>query len=200
MTDNRPSGFRVLSFIFHASYSGRIALDGFGIVEKSFLTSRLGLESSAEQLPVLTRLLHRSIKRFHPAIVVLGVSRFDTPASRVLRVQAKKVLKALHVPVVTRSISKGYALLRDRVRGTGRYELARAIVEGFLPELRPELLHTRASERRMRNLWHVIAIALRELVVRSPRAAAALAQPIAFRMENFRRLLLRSELRHSPNV
>ncbi len=148
MTDLRPSGFCVLSFVFHASYSARIALDGFGVVEKSFLASRLGLSSPTIQAVTLKRLLCRSVRRFRPAVVVLGVSTPDTAQSRTLRDLAKKLLKPLRIPIVTHSVAQGYDLLRHRSDVRGREKLARAIVQGFLPGLASELLHTRSRVGR----------------------------------------------------
>lgn len=200
MTDSGPSSFRVLSFVFHTSYSGRVALDGFGLVDRSLLASRLGLRSRSEKFNVLKQLLRRSLRRFRPSVVVLGFSHCDSCTSRVLRDNAINVLRASHVPVVVRPVRDGHSMLCERVRGRRRNQLARAIVSGFLPELAARLPQTDGSDPRLRSLWHAVAVALRELLERFPRAAAALARPAAFRTGRFNTLLARAERRRHPAV
>jgi len=129
---------------------------------------------------------------------VLGFSHCDTFKSRLLRKNAIDALHASRIPVVVRSVREGYSLLCRRIRGEHRNQLARALVAGFLPELGPEIPRTDRNERRLRGLWHALAVGLRELVERSPRGAAALARSEAFRMGSFNSLLVRAERRRHP--
>lgn len=108
MADTSPPSFRVLSFVFHTSYSGRIAIDGFGLVRSSLCASRVGLQAPRSRRRALAQLLARSLRRFRPAVVVLGIAQDETSGSRALRLAAEHLLGTLtKVPIVRRSVRAG---------------------------------------------------------------------------------------------
>jgi len=172
--------------------SGFAALDGFGLVSGSWKTSRVVTRSAN----ALTRYLRWLVLRFRPSVVVLGVSRRTAAADTRLRRLACRALHSLGVPTVVRHVHEAYALLRGRIRGAHREELATTIVEGFLPELVGAARLKRIGDRR--SAWHAIAVALVELVRRYPLSAAALATPYAFSILPFRTALAKAEVETSP--
>jgi hypothetical protein len=143
----------------------------------------------------LERFLSRSIQRFRPSTIVLSVSRRTAPADEALRVHALTFLRSFRLPVVQRSVRDAYMLLRGRIRGAHRNELARTIAVNFLPELRDQLSLSQVRDHR--SAWHALAVALVELVHRFPRSAAALATSRAFSIPQFRTALMKAEsIRH----
>lgn len=185
---------RILALQLHAGMSGAAALDGFGLTPGSWKTSRVATRST----DALTRYLRWLVRRFRPSVVVLGISRRVAAADRKLRRLACEVLQALRVRVVMRHVREAYALLRGRIRGTHREELATTIVEGFLPELVGSASLKRIRDRR--SAWHAIAVGLVELVHRFPLSAAALATSRAFSIQPFRTALMRAEAGRQPDL
>lgn len=177
---------RVLALQLHAGMSGFAALDGFGLTPGSWKTSRVATRSPQ----ALARHLRALIRRFHPSVVVLGVSRRAEAVDLRLRRLACAVMRSLRVAVIVRHVREAYALLRGRIRGTHREELATTIVDGFLPELIGAASLRGVRDRR--SAWHAIAVALVELVRRHPLSAAALATSRAFSIPTFRVALAKS--------
>lgn len=184
---------RILALQLHAGMSGSAALDGFGLAPGSWRTSRVATRSA----DTLARYLRSLIRRFRPSVVVLGVSRRAAAVDTRLRRLACNLLRSLGVPVVVRHVREAYALLRGRIRGTHREELATTIVEGFLPELVGRARLKRIRDRR--SAWHAIAVALVELIRRHPLSAAALATPRAFSIPPFRTALVQAEVACRPD-
>lgn len=183
---------RILAFQLHAGCSGTCVLDGFGLAPHGWFNSRVATRSTE----ALTRLIRRSVRRFRPSAVVLGVSRRTAALDTMLRRTASAALRPLGIPVVVRHTREAYRLFRDRIRGTRREELAHTIAVNFLPDLVPGFTPKRVRERR--SAWHALALALVELVHRFPRAAAALATPRAFSIHPFRAALAAAEATHHP--
>lgn len=196
MADTVPPSFRVLSFVFHTSYSGRIAVDGFGLVRSSLCASRVGLHAPRSRRRALAQLLARSLRRFRPAVVVLGIAQDETARSRALRVAAERLLGTLtEVPIVCRTVRAGRLALCGASIDRRAHALAHAIVSKFLPELAHLVPASRREHPRRRSLWHAAAVALHELIRRFPRAAAALARPAALRCQRLSALIARADRR-----
>ncbi len=184
---------RILAFQLHAGCSGQCVLDGFGLAPGGWKTSRVATRTTAE----LVRFVRRSVRRFHPSAVVLGVSRRMAPPDAAFRRTAFSALRPLGVPVVVRHMREAYALFRDRIRGARREELVHTIAVNFLPVCSSELTPKRIHDRR--SAWQALALALVELVHRFPRSAAALATSRAFSIRPFHVALLKADMAQHPD-
>lgn len=193
MRESSAPSSRILAFQLHAGHSGSCVLDGFGLVHQGWQTSRVATRTTE----ALVRYVRRSVKRFRPSAVVLGVSRRRAAPDASLRRTVFATLRPLGVPIVVRHMREAYQLFRDRIRGTRREELAQTIAVNFLPDLTQECTPKRMHYRR--SAWQALALALVELIHRFPRSAAALATPRAFSIRPFRAALARAEATHHPD-
>ncbi len=193
MRDSPALSSRILAFQLHAGCSGQCVLDGFGLAPEGWKISRRATRTEQSLRAFLTG----AVERFRPSAIVLGVSRRMTAIDAALRFHALSLLRSFGIPIVFRSVRTAYALLRGRVRGVRREDLARTIAQCFLPDL--ERVLTPAHARDHRSAWHALAVALVELVRRFPRAAFALATPRAFSNRPLHAALRKAEAVRYPN-
>lgn len=174
-----PKGrHRILAFVLHRGVSGRAAVDGFGVVERSATTLRLGRRIDQDPL-ALARTVERSVRRFSPSVVVFSFERNSQPVSLGLLAEAEAVLRARGIATVRRSVTSARKLLLGLESRSRYFALARLIVESFAPELRGRLPTSSRVQLHTRPLWSAVALAVQELALRSPRAAFALLRPHA---------------------
>lgn len=192
---------RVLVIVATSQFSGHAVVDGWGLAPGSFATWDLTSFATDEaRTRSFKRHLIRSLHRYRPAILVLGAPRFDGPISRVLREEATQLATALGVSVVERPVAAGRRMLLGCLRGSNDDALAERISTGFFPELASFRSDKQAVQRRYRShSFEAVALALHELVARSPLSAAAVARDDAFAMGLFNTALAESARRHFPD-
>ncbi len=191
---------RVLCITLRAGSVGHAVLDGFGILDGAFFTSRFDHLAPRRRFNWLLQLVRTSFARFHPTRVVLGLPESRHSEKRSLAKRLAQRLASLGVRVSIRRLrDAALILVAERRLGTAK-ELAAKLAEHFVPEL--ALMRDRSTRRAWywRPAWFALAIALAVLVERHPRVAAALAQPSAFLLEPFRRALVASEQRLNPHA
>lgn len=177
---------------------GHAVLDGYGVPAHSFFTSRLDHLPRAARAACIARLLARSCARFHPTRVVLGLPGPVRADRLALAERLRRTLRAHRIPVSTKRLRDGAALVVRRVR----YRMAKELVDGLAQHFVPELATRRPGAHRRawywRPAWYAVAVALAVLTEHHPFAAAALARPSAFRLPAFRAALTKSAARLTP--
>ena len=164
-------GSCVLALVLHPGYSGYAALDGWGL--KACRTTHL-LHDGPKRAAMLVQLVTDLVRRYRPARVVLGIPPRDTDDTRTLRMEAVRVVTALHVLVTTRPLHQAKAALGFRVERGTPDGLASHLAHRFFPQLIRRLTRDVSHFWYRRSAWHALAIALTELVEFRPFAAAAL--------------------------
>lgn len=167
---------RILAFVLHRGVSGHAAVDGFGVVEGSVSTLRLGRRIDRDPL-ALARTVERCVRRFAPSLVVFSFERSARPVSCDLLAEAEALLRARGVPTVRRSASAARRLLLGDQPNAKHFALATLVVEAFAPELDVRLPRTSKDREHTRPMWGAVALAVQELVHQAPRAAVALLRP-----------------------
>lgn len=166
------SSSRVLAFYPHRRTTGRVAFDGFGLVPGSFTAFELRrfAPDLGERLDVI---VERSVRRFRPALVVVGVTN---PRSALAE---RVVSRAAALGVKTLAIN-----LEDAKRALfrpapGGFDKVAQVVCSFLPELakhaHPEgTISAIEIRRRLSPAWTAAAAGLVALCDAAPFSAAAL--------------------------
>jgi hypothetical protein len=192
---------RVLVIVATSQFSGHAVVDGWGLAPGSFATwDLISFATNEARIRSFKRHLTRSLRRYRPAILVLGVPRFDGPIARVLREEATQLATALGMPVVERPVAAGRRLLLGCLRGDNDDALADHVTSGFFPELASFRNGKQTVQRRYRShSFEAVALALHELVARAPLSAAAVAKDAAFSMGRFNAALAESARRHFPD-
>ena len=192
---------RVLVIVATSQFSGHAVVDGWGLAPGSFATWDLvSFATNAARTRSFKRHLIRSLRRYRPAVLVLGVPRYDGTRARGLREAATQLATALGVSVVERPVAAGRRLLLGCLRGSNDDALAERISTGFFPELANFRNDKQTIQRRYRShSFEAVALALHELVARSPLSAAAVARNDAFAMGLFNTALAESARRHFPD-
>lgn len=200
---------RVLAFVLHGGSSGRVVIDGFGVLPGSFRTSRhLDPGKENRDPSILSRLLERTLRRYKPSHVVLGVPPRENKVSRRLRRLARRLLHRYGVSVVVRRVMTACELVCRSRLWKDRNELGERLVRGFFPELRTQLGCRPRDVWYFRPAWHAASLALHEYMKHAPVRAIALARPEAFTMGTFaqriqqhmKRLSLPSYEPHTTNA
>lgn len=192
---------RVLVIVATSQFSGHAVVDGWGLAPGSFATwDLISFATNEARTRSFKRHLIRSLRRYRPALLVLGVPRFDGPRARVLREEATQLATALGMSVVERPVAAGRRLLLGCLRGSNDDALADHITSGFFPELASFRNGKQTVQRRYRShSFEAVALALHELVARAPLSAAAVAKDAAFAMGRFNAALAESARRHFPD-
>lgn len=192
---------RVLAIVLAPQFSGHAVVDGWGLAPGSFATWDLHWPATREALlRSFRRHIVRSLSRFRPAVVVLGIPRFDDPASMALRETAMQIAAAYGVPSVERLVTQARQLLLSCRRGSCDDALAEKVMEGFFPELSALRAGKQTIQRRYRrHTFEAAALAVHELVERAPLSAAVIAKDAAFAMGTFNAALTASARRHFPD-
>lgn len=164
---------RVLAFYPHRRITGRVAVDGYGLVPRSFTAFELRrfAPDLGERLDVL---VERSIRRFRPALVVIATA---TPRSALAR-RAFTHARALGAHALMIDIARCQHVLLSPSAPPG-YDKLGQMVSAFLPELRDRvrsegpLVSTRPIEvrRRLAAAWNAAAAALVALIDHAPESA-----------------------------
>jgi|GEM_PF-1258865 len=191
---------RVLAIVPAPQFSGHAVVDGRGLAPGSFATWDLRWPvTREEQILSFRRHLLRSLCRYRPAVVVLGVPRFDDPVSDALREAAKQVATEHGVPTIERLVTQGRQLLIGCQRGPWDDALADRLVDGFFPELAGFRYKKQTIQRRYRrHAFEAAALAVLELVERAPLSAAVIAKDAVLAMGAFKAALTASARRHFP--
>ncbi|MGA7742824.1 MAG: hypothetical protein WBP56_20645 [Polyangia bacterium] len=192
---------RVLVIVATKQFSGHAVVDGWGLAPGSFATwDLISFATNEARTRSFKRHLIRSLCRYRPAVLVLGVPRFDGPSARVLREEATQLATALGMSVVERPVAAGRRLLLGCLRGSNDDALADHITSGFFPELASFRNGKQTVQRRYRShSFEAVALALHELVERAPLSAAVIARNEAFSMGRFNAALTESARRHFPD-
>lgn len=192
---------RVLAIVPTPQFSGHAVVDGWGLTPGSFATWDMRWPATREELlRSFRRHLVRSLCGYRPAVLVLGVPRFDGPVSSALREAAMEVAAAYGVPTVVRLVTEARDLLLGCQRGSGDDTLADKVADGFFAELSGFRARKQTIQRRYRrHAFEAAALAVRELVDRRPLSAAAIAKGPAFAMGSFNAALMESARRHFPD-
>jgi RNase H-fold protein (predicted Holliday junction resolvase) len=189
---------RVLAVVPTPRYTGFAVVDGWGLAPNGFATWSLqDTKTDQGRTRSLTNRLLRSIRQHQPAVLVLGIPRFDDAKPRLLREVAANLAAACDVPVVVHSVADARRLLLGRTRGQVQRALADRLTRGFFPEL-AAVKSNATSERYRCHAFEAVALALHELVHRAPLSAAVVAKTEAFGMGNFNAALSASCRRHDP--
>jgi hypothetical protein len=191
---------RVLVIVATSQFSGHAVVDGWGLAPGSFATwDLISFATNETRTRSFKRHLIRSLHRYRPAVLVLGVPRFDGPIARVLREEATQVATAIGMLIVERPVAAGRHLLLGCLRGSNDDALADRITSGFFPELACFRNGKQTIQRKYRrHAFEAVALALHELVTRAPLSAAAVAKDAAFAMGWFNDALAASARRHFP--
>ena len=192
---------RVLAIVPAPQFSGHAVVDGWGLAPGSFATWDLRWPATREGLLLsFRRHLVRSLCRHRPAIVVLGIPRFDDTVSAALRETAKLIATAHGVPAVERLVTQARQLVIGSQRGPNDDALADKVVDGFFPELSGLRAKKQTIQRRYRrHAFEAAALAVCELVEHEPLSAAVIAKDAAFAMATFNAALTASARRHFPD-
>lgn len=180
---------RILCVTLRPGSVGHAVLDGYGVVERSFFTSRLDHLPPAERFRRLLRLVRASCRRFRPTRIVLGLTGAFREDRLALATRLARRLRQCPVAISLKRFCHAARLLVGRPRYTMADEVVERLAEHFVPELTPLVARTRSSPQYWRSAWYAVAIALAVLVEHHPYDAAALARPGAFRLAPFRAAL-----------
>lgn len=180
---------RILCITLRNGSVGHAVLDGFGIAEGSFFTTRLDHLRPSRRYQRLVRLLRASCRRFHPTRIVFGLPGARHAERLALAERLARRLRSLNVAFTMKRLADAARLLVERLRYTMADEVVERLAEHFVPDLSPLVARTQTSPRYWRAAWYAVAIALATLVEHHPYDAAALAQPSAFLLRPFREAL-----------
>lgn len=163
---------RILAFYPHRRITGRVALDGFGLVPRSF--TAFELRRFAPDLGGrLDVIVGRSIRRFRPAIVVVAATN---PRSSLAR-RAFNHATAFGARTLMIDVANcRRTLLTPPPRG---FDKLAQVVSAFLPELAGHVqpdgtVRSIEVRRRLAPVWNAAAAAVVALVGHAPGSAAAL--------------------------
>lgn len=190
---------RVLAVVPTPRFAGFAVIDSRGLAPNGFATWSLRITKTDEgRFRSFTRRILRSIRQYQPAVLVLGIPRFDSAKSRMLREVAASLASTCDVPVLVQPVADARRLLLGRNRGQFQCALADRLTRGFFPEL-ATVRSDATSERYRCHAFEAVALGLCELVDRAPLAAAAVAKTEAFGMGNFNAAIEESAKRHFPD-
>jgi hypothetical protein len=188
---------RILCLTLRAGSVGHAVLDGFGVAEGSFFTSRLDHLSPSARFRALVRLVRESCRRFRPTRVVFGLPGPHRADRLALANRLVQRLAKIRVALSVKRLRDAARLLVERLRYTMADEIVERLARHFAPDLAPLVDRTRSRPPYWRAAWYALAIALATLVEHHPMDAAALAQPSAFALASFR-TALQSALHRVP--
>lgn len=128
---------RVLAFFPHRRITGRTALDGSGVVPRSFAALDMRHPHVATDAH-LEFLVARSIERYRPALVAIGVPGRDDHDLGLAR-WAAKVVRHFGIACVFVDVAAAAGTVHSAARIAG-YDRLGQLVAARLPELGPRVL------------------------------------------------------------
>lgn len=191
---------RVLCLTLREGSVGHAVLDGFGVSEGSFFTSRLDHLTSRRRFSRVLRLVRSSCERFQPTRIVFGVPEHARIRRRALAKRLARALGPLRVEVSIRDLRYASLLLVERHRRRRVESFIERLAELFAPDLAPLVERARKLAWYWRPAWYALLGALAELVEHHPRVGAALARPDAFAIPSFRAAVVAAERRLTPSA
>lgn len=198
MTSEKQPRPRILCLILRHGSVGHAVLDGFGVAEHSFFTSRLDHLPHGRRTAQIVKLLARSCARFHPTRVVFGLPGARRADRVALAERLSQCLRYTHIATSTQRLCDAAGLLVHRVRYRMAKEIVDQLVEHFVPELAAQRPRTNLRAWYWYPAWYATAVALAVLTEHHPLTAAALARPGAFSLPAFREALTKSARRLAP--
>lgn len=177
---------RVLCITLRSGSVGHAVLDGFGVAEGSFFTSRLDHLQPSLRYQKLLRLLRSSCRRFRPTRIVFGLPGPVRADRLALATRLSRRLRSQDVAVSVKRLCHAARLLVERFRYTMAHDVVERLAAHFVPSLTSFVDRDHANPRYWRAAWYAVAVALATLVEHHPYDAAALAQPSAFSLRPFR--------------
>lgn len=193
---------RLLVFVLNLNNTGHVALDRWGLAPGSFGVFDLHhTQAGRARVERLIARIRRALRRFRPALVVLGVASQAGPAQRDVLAEVRRHLRRARVRVVTRSVDPARRVL-CATRGRSRKgELGDQIARGFFPELACRVVTgiERHVERAFywRRAIHAVALGLHEFAERHPRQAFAL---VRHNVGDYASLIAEAERRQHPDL
>ena len=189
MLSRNPSPPRVLCLVLRSGSIGHVVLDGFGVAERSFFTSRVDHLPPAARFAWMAALVTHSCARYRPTRVVLGLPGRLHADRLTLAEHLLRHLRGARLHASVKRLSEAARVLVGHVQYRMADEIVDHLVAHFVPDLAPR--HTRGNPLAWywRPAWCALAIALAELVEHHPLVAAALARPSAFSLRSFRAAL-----------
>lgn len=170
---------RFLIFVLNLNDSGHVAFDRWGLVSKSFGVFDLHhTPPGPPRLDDLLERVRRAIRRFRPALVVLGTTLLAGSSQRSLLGPVRKLLRRLRIHYAVRPVEPACQLFLEPKKRRTRGELGAALAGAFFPELaRHVVAGTERHEARSvywRRAWHSLALGLQLFAEQYPRSAFAL--------------------------
>jgi len=153
---------RVLAFFPHRRVTGRAALDGPTLVPRSFASLDMRHAHAATDAH-LELLVARSIERFRPALVAIGVLGPE-PDDVVLARAAERVVRHFGIETVVIDTRLAARLLVDACAAEGYDQLGQAVAR-HVPELASHVLPAKSEfarnlRRRRSFAWKASVAAL----------------------------------------
>lgn len=177
-----PDATRILTFVSHLRFPVLVGLDRWGLVPIRGHGGRDPGHSvlfrcwdarhwgrAVERTEHLLGELRSALRRYRPALVVLGIPVHESRLGRSLRERVTTFLRDLSIPYVIRRVESLWPILFGRPVRRVIQTLAKELAAIF-PRLDPK----RSPRRNHRLRWYALALALIELARRHPRQAMAL--------------------------
>ena len=146
-----------------------LAINGFRCVDVRQLRRRLALDVA------VAHFVRAVVDQYRPALVLIAHAGGESSPDPMTLITARRACRFFKVPVAERRVRDAEELFGGCSTGHRR-ALTHRLCDGFFPELRGYITHDYERSRYYRHAWQALALALRELVERHPRAAFALAR------------------------
>jgi hypothetical protein len=180
-------------------FTGYAVLDTSGIVPGGFGSWNLRpWKDSAQRVRILREKVFGALLRLRPEFVVVGTARRYGSATAELRQAICEVMAESRIPVVHRSASESRQLFLGYSGETTVDAIAKVMVRAFFSQLVASKISDASGARYRRNAFSALALALHELAIRSPLAAAVISKDEAFEIRAWKTLLAEQAQRLYP--
>jgi hypothetical protein len=181
---------RVFAMVPSRRYTGYAVLDASGVSSRGFGSWSLRRrKTEAQQAASIKDRITETILCCAPTVIVVGVPIRNGTEAASLRDAAECMAKARGIPVVRRQVANAEELLLDGCGDGAEDGLAKLLIGAFFPELAGWLIERAGTRRYRHNAFSALALALHELAIRSPLAAAVISKDEAFEIGAWKALL-----------
>jgi hypothetical protein len=180
-------------------FTGYAVLDISGIVSGGLGCWNLrSWQDGTQRVRILREKAFGALLRHRPDFVVVGTASRYGSATANLRQAICEVMAESRIPMVHRTVAESRRLMFGSSGEMPADAIAKVMMRAFFPQLSAWKIGNASGARYRHNAFSALALALHELAICSPLAAAVISKDDAFEIGTWKALLAEQTQRFYP--